>query len=113
MLFYKDKSVMRFLNSFYRYFFKRKKQKLQIILMISLFALPISVFSEQTKQMRIDIVPDYMLTPSNVKIICTAIYSNLSSESLNKLDSLSHVPYSCKLNSEGNQNHLIITLSLK
>ncbi len=105
---------MRFLDFFYCSFLKRNMRKIQIHLIISVFLLPITVFSETTtKQMRIDITPDYMLTPSNVKIICTSIYSNLSVESLSKLESLSHLPYSCELSQQGGQNHLLITLSLK
>lgn len=79
-------------------------------LIIALCLLPIIAFS---KQMSITITPDYPLTPSNTQLICATLHANLPASSLIMLDSLSHLPYTCKMLKDADGTHLVITLALK
>ena len=72
---------------------------------VSLFLIPTLLCA---KQLMLTIPATYPLNVVNTQIICSSLHANLSSESLNKLDTLSNVPFTCKQNPSNSKELWII-----
>lgn len=78
-------------------------------LFFSLFLVPTLLFA---KQLTLTLPTTYPLNIVNAQLICTSLYANLSSDALNKLETLSDVPFTCKQDIT-NAKKLVVTFTLK
>ncbi|MCD8525040.1 MAG: hypothetical protein LRY67_04740 [Gammaproteobacteria bacterium] len=59
----------------------------------------------------VTITPDYPLTPTNAKLICTSLHAQLPTSALNKLEPLKDVPFTCDMITSDGKQQLKITLN--
>lgn len=64
------------------------------------------------KQLMLTIPTTYPLNVVNTQLICSSLHANLSTEALNKLDTLSNVPFTCK-QAPNDPKQLIIIFNLQ
>jgi hypothetical protein len=76
--------------------------KIKSVLALLLACIALSSFASNRK-VTVTFTPSMPLTPTNVELICSSMYSHLEDSAIQKLDIEETTPFSCSLSSDSKQ----------